>query len=349
MAFSSILAGEIQVGDPITAALMTKIKDNDDFLNGLIGGLDYYDVYNGSFDIDADADGIPDGWTVNLLTGGSTALVSSNTKGHGKNTFQATDPGGNGNGGAELISPFIAVTDLRQYFINWVQDVSSGATGMHIKMELEIYLHDKTSAGSNVVLYDNQTDNPATPRLMIAGWNPGVGQNTRFIRIKFTLGDTDKNQAGTAEISGVSLATSMPQIFSQITSTFTSRTTSNGTYVNLGSPISIDLPHDWFMVGNVPVYVSFPFEFEWNSLPSAGDTAQMRFLVDGVASNVVTFHEGSVGRSQIVQNGIIMARCTPTGETFNLQPQAQVINGSTAISVHKDSTFFQAAVGTPGS
>ena len=98
MAFSSINNTEIEVGDFGTQSLFQKIKDNDDYLYGQIGGLDSDQaVYNGSLEIDVDSDDVPDGWTVNLFSGGSKDLVGT-ASGHGQKQLEFTHPGGAGNG-----------------------------------------------------------------------------------------------------------------------------------------------------------------------------------------------------------------------------------------------------------
>ena len=350
MVYDPILNSQINVGDPITQSLMQKIKDNQDFFNGLIGGLDYYDVYNGSLDIDSDADDEPDGWTVALYPGGSVNLVSSTTPGHGANEFQATHPGGASNGGATLTSPYIAATALRQYFFGWAMDISSGATGIKIELEVEIYNNAKASLGSNVSLYSTTSNYTVTHRQYWAGWNPGVSiNNLRFFKLKFILGNSDTDQAGTVGVSGISMATSMPQLFSADTFTFTARNTSSATWANLGSAISIDLPHDWYLVGNVPLFIMFPFEMAWNAAPSSGDRAEVRFQVGSDNSNVSYISYETAPNTSETIHGVAMIKTSPTGESFSIQPQAQVPSGSTAVAVRKDSGRTSIAAMTPGS
>lgn len=354
MTFSSILGSEIQVGDPITQALMQKIKDNDDYLYGLIGGLDYYDIYNGSLDIDSDADGKPDGWTVTTYPGGSYAMVSAATPGHGTYEFQATHPGGAGNGGAILTSPYIAATGKRQYFFGFCMDLSSGATGIKIELEVERFGYNKASLGANVSLYSTTSNYTTTHRQYWVGWGPGVANdNLRFFRLKFILGNNDTNQAGTIGISGISMATSMPQLFSAATFTFAERTTSTtGSFADLGSAISIDLPHDWWFVGNVPLMLIFPVEMRWTTGPGTGDIGQFRFTANsgGDASNVLFIPADAVGNGTTAfLSGIIMLKTSPVGESFTVQPQGYISTGAGTIGLTKGTGVTSVSLMTPGS
>lgn len=67
-------------------------------LSSSIGG---FTLPNESFELDTDADNIPDGWTFTPYSGGAGTLVSTTAVG-GTKSFKITAPGGGGNGGGYL-------------------------------------------------------------------------------------------------------------------------------------------------------------------------------------------------------------------------------------------------------
>ena len=95
MGYDAILSTEVDVDSPGKAELFQKIKDNFDYLYSLIGGP--VEVPNGSFEIDTDADGVPDNWTLNLYAGGSAAFDTT-TPAHGANAYKFTRASGASNG-----------------------------------------------------------------------------------------------------------------------------------------------------------------------------------------------------------------------------------------------------------
>ncbi len=115
MAFVSIDSTDIQADKPITADLFKTIKDNEDYLYGTITGQAVAGVLNGSFEIDSDADGVPNNWEWNAYSGGSGA--QSTVCSHGAYSFAITHPGGAGNGGGYLVSDFIPATTYGGYSI----------------------------------------------------------------------------------------------------------------------------------------------------------------------------------------------------------------------------------------
>src|SRR3989304_3787992 len=100
MAFTSITQAEIAAGQPVTQALMQKIKDNDDYLYSQVGAgvSGEGGIPNGSFEIDADSDGVPDGWTKNLYPAGGGAIETTNPS-HGAQAYKFTQQAGAAAGG----------------------------------------------------------------------------------------------------------------------------------------------------------------------------------------------------------------------------------------------------------
>src|SRR4030066_615632 len=103
MGFTAITQAEIAAGQPVTQALMQKVKDNDDYLYSQVGagGSGEGGIPNGSFEIDADADGVPDGWTKNLYPAGGGAGETTHPS-HGAQAYKFTQQAGPGNGGGYL-------------------------------------------------------------------------------------------------------------------------------------------------------------------------------------------------------------------------------------------------------
>ena len=109
MGYSAILSSEVDVDSPGKAELFQKIKDNFDYLYSLIGGP--VEVPNGSFEIDTDADGVPDNWTLNLYAGGSAAFDTI-TPAHGSRAYKFTRTSGAGNGGGYLESGYMECSPI---------------------------------------------------------------------------------------------------------------------------------------------------------------------------------------------------------------------------------------------
>jgi hypothetical protein len=113
MSYDALTAAEIAVGKPVTNELMTKIKDDLDYLySGLASVVGPgTEILNGSLEIDADADGVPDLWALHEYPAG-TGEFDTATPMHGERAFKFTHPGGAGNGGGYLRSDFLLISEL---------------------------------------------------------------------------------------------------------------------------------------------------------------------------------------------------------------------------------------------
>src|SRR3972149_6234672 len=116
MGFTAITQAEIAAGQPVTQALMQKVKDNDDCLYSQVGagggGGAGLGVPNGSFEIDADADGVPDGWTKNLYPAGGGSLETTSPM-HGEKGYKFIQQAGPGDGGGYLdMNEYMACSPL---------------------------------------------------------------------------------------------------------------------------------------------------------------------------------------------------------------------------------------------
>jgi hypothetical protein len=96
MGYSALLSTEVDVDSPVNTTLIQKIKDNFDYLYSAIGSTGQAPV-NGSFEIDSDADGIPDNWARGLYSGGSAAHDAT-TPFHGAKAYKFSRAAGAGNG-----------------------------------------------------------------------------------------------------------------------------------------------------------------------------------------------------------------------------------------------------------
>lgn len=189
MSWDQITEAEIQVKKPVGPTLWRKVKDCLDYLFGTIGGIP---PINGNFEVDSDGDGIPDNWTRTLYPGG-TGGRDTTTPAQGAAAIYLVHPGGAGNGGGELWSDYLPVSEYASYFVKFIHWAT--AAGMKNKVQVQYYTAAKAANGSPVDLY-NSTSNPTTPTFFTRGFQPTA--NTRFVKIVLIGGYTDTAIAGTA-------------------------------------------------------------------------------------------------------------------------------------------------------
>lgn len=196
MAYEPIDSAEIQVKQPVTRTLLTKVKNSLDFLHGTIGSLGNIDIPNGSFEIDSDSDGVPDNWTRGLYPAGSGSTETASPT-HGAKAYKFVHPGGASNGGGYLDSDYVPcspIVDLVVRFLHW-----ASAAGM--RNQVMVIWYDKAKVYlSSTTLY-NSTANPASPTLFSYVTTPPAG--ARFFRLRLIGGFTDTNVAGSAWFDGV--------------------------------------------------------------------------------------------------------------------------------------------------
>jgi hypothetical protein len=202
MAYNPITSAEIQVKQPVRQELMQKVKDNFDYFYGLAGDT-YGNVYNGSFEIDSDNDGVPDGWTRQLYPNGTGGYETANPA-HGAKAYKFTHPGGDGNGGGKLISDYIAISEKLHLseslgFFHW-------ATNNLMRNQVILQFYDKAKVWiSDTVIYDNQ-DNPTSAKFIIVVLtSTDVPVNARYVKVNLVGGESSVNQAGTAYFDSVVL------------------------------------------------------------------------------------------------------------------------------------------------
>jgi hypothetical protein len=262
MAYTALTDAETATGAPVTQTLWRKVKDNFSYLlSGIATSGVSAVVLNGSFEIDSNADGIPDTWTRSLYAGGSSQLNTSGPM-HGSKMVALIHPGGAGNGGGYFESDYVLMSELHPRWIGWL--MYSSAAGMKNEVLVRAFDKDLTEIGSGTAIYSS-TANPTTPTYCIRQYTPPA--NARFIKLRMIGGKSDTNVAGTTYFDDVTVNpfTGFPGAF-----TIAEQTSTSATFVDIGSA-TIMLPN----LGAVMMQLSFAASVKTVALP----TAYQRFRV----------------------------------------------------------------------
>lgn len=191
MVWNPIQSSEIQVKKPNKQSLWQKVKDDLDHLYSQLGSAAAGSgVPNGSFEIDSDADGVPDQWTKNLYPGGTGAIEMTDIA-HGAKAYKFTHPGGSGNGGGYLDSDYIEVDELKKYSVAFM--IKCSVAGMRNRVIVRCFDKAKADLSNDQTIYDS-TSNPTS-------WTFKVGvvtipANCRYVKIRIEGGYTDTDVAG---------------------------------------------------------------------------------------------------------------------------------------------------------
>jgi len=227
MAYDPITTAEIQVKQPVTQALMQKIKNDIDYLYAAQSpGWDIV-VRNPSLEIDSDSDGIPDSWSRTLYPGGSGSFETTSPM-HGAKSYKFVHPGGGGNGGGYLVSDYIEISQLMAptQALGWL--MYSSVAGIKNIVQIAFYTAAKVII-SSTDLY-NSTSNPTTPTYFIRPY--AIPANARFMKILLVGGYTDTAVAGTTYFDYITLT---GVIFTNLQWEFSEVSTSSDTYVDIAS------------------------------------------------------------------------------------------------------------------
>lgn len=161
-------------------------------------------VTNGSFEIDSNADNLPDGWTLTAYTGATNTLDAS-TQSDGAKSLKSTSAG-NG-GGAWLHDAYIEIDDKAKYTADYdLRSSVAAANDVRIIVELLWYNAAKTQLGGGsafTTLYDDASDNPATFTHFQNNVTPPSG--ARYCRPRVILCDPSDATAGSAWCDAFSL------------------------------------------------------------------------------------------------------------------------------------------------
>jgi len=184
---------DLRIRDRNGNLVLEELNVNPDALGvGESGGL----VPNGSFEEDADANGVPDGWTLVNETGSNNGIDTSEST-DGKQSFRFTSTGQGG--GSLTVTDFFPVNDADNLRVN--VDLRSSVSNVRNIIRVEWY------DSSNVIIsssdaYDS-TSNPTsytTQQLIIA---PPSG--ARFAKLKLIGCDPSVTVAGSTWFDRVSV------------------------------------------------------------------------------------------------------------------------------------------------
>jgi len=156
-------------------------------------------IPNDSFEIDSDADGIPDNWDLSLFPGGTAGFETTNPA-YGARSYKFVHPGGEGNGGGSLTSDYVLISPSEIYglfFIHW-----ASVAGIKNTVVAMYFDKDKSSL-SQQTLY-NSTANPTSP-ILLSSPHLVIPATARFLRIIVTGGASEVDVAGIAYFDYVHL------------------------------------------------------------------------------------------------------------------------------------------------
>jgi hypothetical protein len=202
VAFNSVPQGWIAVGKALVQALFQRMKDNLDWLYAAIGGMASSEIPNGSFEIDSDGDGAPDGVTINLYAGGSSGLYTT-APGHASKSLYFTHPGGSGNGGGYGTLDYTPCSPYKPVpiaFITWAT-----AAGMRNMVEMLWYDKDKVALSggdASTTIYDSTTNPTGRTRFLRVVTPPS---DARYFKVVVRGGVDTVDVAGTAYFDGIEI------------------------------------------------------------------------------------------------------------------------------------------------
>jgi len=232
MAFTAITTAQVAVDAPYTAELGQTIKDDLDDLNGRITAPT--DVVNGGAELDSDADGIPDGTSVELYTGGSQTLDTT-TPYDGVQAVKFTHPGGAGNGGGYWEFPYSTISEYVSPLVQFALYVSDA--DIHVLCTVRYF-----TAGKVYISDENIYDSVANPTTWTIKTLFGIPPATaRYMKIRLIGGETDVDVAGDVYFDAVHYDPFPKTLYDNFTIANGSYAGASTSYENLNSA-SIRIP-----------------------------------------------------------------------------------------------------------
>lgn len=186
---NAITDAETAVGQPLSQPLMRKIKDWVEFFFGQSSSV--VDFPNNNFEIDSDANGQPDLWTVATHAGGTVELDTT-TPIEGSSSLKMIHPGGGSQGGGTALSDFIPVSPDSVNNFSFL--LKSTAAGVKINVTVKYYDKDKTTINEDSVIYTSTANPTSATEIIITDTAPGTAL---FCAIELEGGDTDTDVAAT--------------------------------------------------------------------------------------------------------------------------------------------------------
>jgi len=193
MAWDALTDAETAAGQAVTQSLMRKVKDNFDFFYGQSASSNT--IPNGSYEIDADADGEPDSWSGAEYNGGTFSLEDAGdaTAIEGSKCIKFTHPGGSGNGGGyRKTDDYVPCVGGVYTTVGFSIKVS--ATGAKNQVVVEYYDEDQVTISSDDTVYNSTTGPTSWTPLAYTILAPATA---RFYKIK-VIGGLDDTDPGAA-------------------------------------------------------------------------------------------------------------------------------------------------------
>lgn len=263
MGFTAMSATEIAIGKPVDTSFLMQVKNNLDYLNSVIGiaGQNYGAVLNGGFEQDSDGDGIPDQWTITPFTGGTFHLATTATVAEilqGNRTLIITHPGGDGNGGAELLSDYFPIIPLCPILVS--AQMAANSSGLVTNAYIKFFTANKSSCTPDQSRIMRITTSSTEAETY---YGVGVASDTlaRFAQLHLALGSSEATIAGIMRIDNVKIENpaKLPLYLPMHCASFTTQTGNANTWADLISlgykyfPVSTFGEYDFTL--HIPVYV----------------------------------------------------------------------------------------------
>jgi hypothetical protein len=349
MGFTSLESSSIAAGKALPYTMMAQIKNNEDFLYGKIaGGMETgYWVYNGGFEVDADGNGQPDGWTITPYTGGGSTLVTTATTWispiHGGKSLCITRPSGAGNGGAVIQSDYFPASTNDPIYVHWLQ--KSNATGVHIQGKIEGYNKNRVYLG-DVTPYDSTSMATTTERIRMIVSMASL-TSCCWARVRLNVGCTDLGSSGAVLLDDMQ-ACPVDGRPIPITINPTSGGTTEYTWQDV-STLSITMPYSNAVVMaalNIQLTLGITYP---STIWDAGSVGQIRLKhfsdfssiaqiasSDGLSAtsiNILPFRFVSTAGPQSVQFQAMLMSLLPATWWHTLAPTISVSNYSSRASI----------------
>lgn len=243
MAYDRLTDDEIEAGEFILASSAKKVQGNQDFFAGQIGTLAAIQLSNGSFEIASDAaqPNLPDNWELTRFANGVFVLDTTLPR-HGGKIAKFTHPGGDGNGGGQLISDYFETTPDKWH----VLATSFWTTNAGVRITISIEYFDAAQVSiSSENLYNAASGHPTSPERQIFVLT--IPSNARYLKVTLVGGgvDTDPGVSTDIYFDDVEILVHPVPFYiegsKQIASDAAGSTTS-GSYVQVGNSIECARP-----------------------------------------------------------------------------------------------------------
>lgn len=215
MPFDSIPQSWIDVGLAAVRKLFQRIKDNQDYLYGQLGTQAAGELLNASLEVDSDADGEPDGWTINLYPGGAFTLDETSPA-HGMRCAKFTHPGGSGNGGGYMDSDYVEIATVKRYvlsFLHWGDANQENLAYVRFYDENKSYISETQVFTTIVGTGGDGTKYKVWSTPVLVSGHFTCPANAKYLKVRLIGGHTDVDVAGNAYFDDVKLEEAKPSVY----------------------------------------------------------------------------------------------------------------------------------------